>query len=582
MGATFPFAVVFAGVDRLSGPLGKAEGKLARFGKKATDVGKRLTLGVTAPIVGFGALTLRTASQFEFGMNRVRALTGGTEEDMAALEEQSRSLGRTTQFTATNSAEAQRLFAQAGFETNEILSATPAVLNLAAAGAIELGSAAEIAAITLRGYGKDASELIDVTDTLAAVQSKSLTDITQLGEAFGIAGPVAKAAGLEFTETASILGKMADGGFQASLGGTALRGSIARLLNPSRQAQQALTKLGITRDDVMSDDGGIRDFTGLIEKLGDQGATAGDLLLIFGQRAGPAITNLVQGGADSIRELAAEIQPAGQAAFQAGINMEGAHGGMLALASAFEGLQLAIADSGLLESFTSLVRDNLTPFVQRLAESDPKLLKMVTSIALLAAALGPLLLVLGQTGLALSGFIQLAKVMGPTVSMLSKGLVTKLIPAVWSFTTALIANPIGATIAGIVLLIGAVVLLWKNWDWVVGKLTAAWGFLKSIFSALVEGWIFNFKMLASILPDWIKDKIGLGDSGKSKPVAESSGTPGSADLARLASESGRNDSTTRDAHVSVSFEDVPAGARVRAEGDQPVDLDVGHAMAPGL
>jgi len=576
MGQSFPFSVVFAGVDRLSGPLGKAEGRLARFGAKATDVGKRLTLGVTAPIVGFGALTIRTASQFEFGMNRVRALTGATAEEMALLEEQSKSLGRTTQFSATDSAEAQRLFAQAGFRTNEILSATPAVLNLAAAGALELGSAAEIAAITLRGYGKDASELVDVTDTLAAVQSKSLTDVTQLGEAFGSAGPVAKAAGLEFTETAAILGKMADGGFQASLGGTALRGSIARLLNPSRQAQQALLQLGITRDDVMNDQGGIKDFTGLIQKLGEQGATAGDLLLIFGQRAGPAITNLVQGGADSIRQLVEEIQPAGQAAFQAGINMEGARGGMLALKSAFEGLQIAIADSGLLESFTSLVRDNLTPFVQRLAESDPKLLKMVTSVALLAAALGPLLLVLGQTGLALSGFIQLAKVMGPLLGSLSKGLLTKLVPAVWSFTTALLANPIGATIAGIVALVAAVVLLWKNWDWVVGKLTQAWDFLKKAFFALVDLWLGQFKLLASFLPDWVKKRIGLGGGDVSVEVE------GSEVAAAATSIAGSENFTTRDARVAVSFEDVPAGARVRAEGDQPVDLDVGHAMAPGL
>src|SRR5690606_18231414 len=79
----------------------------------------------------------------------------------------------------------------------------------------------------------------------------------------------------------------------------------------------------------------------------------------------------------------------------AAVQMEGFAGGMKALTSALEGLVLAIADSGLLEWATALA-ERVTDWLQRLAETNPEMLRLGTIIALVAAAIGPLLVVLGM------------------------------------------------------------------------------------------------------------------------------------------------------------------------------------------
>jgi TP901 family phage tail tape measure protein len=73
----------------------------------------------------------------------------------------------------------------------------------------------------------------------------------------------------------------------------------------------------------------------------------------------------------------------------------GAAGSMKSLMSALEGLAIAIADSGLLKWFTDIVQ-KITGWVRRLTESNPKILKWGSIIALVAAGIGPLLVVLGS------------------------------------------------------------------------------------------------------------------------------------------------------------------------------------------
>src|SRR5690606_29752779 len=130
-----------------------AQKTLQSVGKRMTDVGKTLSTRVTLPIVGAGVAILKTAGDFEAGMNRVRALTGATGETFGALEEQAKLLGRTTQFTASQAADAMGFLAMAGFDANQILGAMPGTLELAASAQLDLGRAADIVSNILTGYG---------------------------------------------------------------------------------------------------------------------------------------------------------------------------------------------------------------------------------------------------------------------------------------------------------------------------------------------------------------------------------------------------------------------------------------------
>jgi len=579
----FPIAIPISAIDKLSGPLAKMGGNLGRFGAKARRAGTALSLGISAPVLGLGALTLATAANFEQSMNRVAALTDskGTPA-LAALTDQAKELGSTTQFSASQAADAMGFLAQAGFDTTKILATMPSALDLAAAGQLELAETADIASNVLTGFRLEASEMTRVANVLTGTFARSNTDLVQLGEAFKLAGPVAAGMGQSFEETAAILGAMGNAGFQATMAGTALRGALAKLGKPTSEASRALAKLKIPRDALVDAKGDVRgmiDIVGLLEK---SGASAIDMLTIFGQRAGPAMTALVGQGADAIRTLQTELSGI-TAAEIAAVQMEGAAGGVRALKSAFEGLQLAIADSGLLEWFTGMV-GKLTAFTQRLSAANPKTLRLGVIVAGVAAALGPLLIAVGlvSTGIgAIGGGITLVL---PILKALSVMIFRTAIPAVLSFTAALLTNPFTWVVIGIAAVIGAGFLLVKHWRTIVGWFVKAWGWIRDAVMAAVRLVARGIQWLVDLVPDWLIDLIKLVNpaGGFALGLVENlaSSDPSRDEIDRVNDGTGR----ARDANVRVEFDNLPEGARVTSDAgpDSPLDLDVGPAMVvPG-
>ena len=182
-----------------------------------------------AAVVGGVALAVRSFAQFESSMLRVKAVTGASEEAFLAMSEQAKNLGATTAFTAQQAAEGMGFLGQAGFTTNEIMSAMPSVLNLAAAGQLELADAADITAAVLRGFGKSATEAGNVADILATAAASSNTSVQEMGEGFKFVGPVASAMGISIEETAAAMAKLSDAGLKGSLAGTGLRQALVKL-----------------------------------------------------------------------------------------------------------------------------------------------------------------------------------------------------------------------------------------------------------------------------------------------------------------------------------------------------------------
>ena len=105
----------------------------------------------------------------------------------------------------------------------------------------------------------------EATDVLVTGFTSANTNLQQLGEAFTYAGPVAKAAGLGFEETAAALSIMGNAGFQGTLAGTALRGAITRLLNPTAEAADILARLGVNATDSSGELLPLREIIGQFE-----------------------------------------------------------------------------------------------------------------------------------------------------------------------------------------------------------------------------------------------------------------------------------------------------------------------------
>jgi len=425
-------------VENFQKGIRKAQRSMEKFARQMKSTGQSLTTNVTLPIVAIGGNALRTAAQFESAMNQVAAVSGATGKDFKDLESLAKDLGETTSFSASQAAEGMSFLAMAGFEVNDILESMPGVLNLAAAGQMDLAMASDIASNILTGFGKDASEMANAVDVLAKTFTSSNTNLVQLGEAMAYVAPVANSAGLQFEEVSAAVGLLGNAGIQASMAGTALRGAISRLLSPTAESEKILNRLGIT---ALDSAGNLLPLNKIIEQLEKSGATTADILTIFGDRAGPGISALVDQGSESLRELTKELENSGGTAQDiADKQLEGLNGALKRLQSAFEGLMITIADSGLLDAATRLI-ERLTESVGKLAERWRKLAPEVQENILLiigiAAALGPLLMIFGNlvtVGASLVG----------TFAKISKGILTgsatftKIIPIIGTVITLLI------------------------------------------------------------------------------------------------------------------------------------------------
>lgn len=444
---------------------------LKSIGDKMEKVGKNLTMKLTLPLVAFGAMAIKTAADFSKAMAKVNAVTGATEEQFAALNDQAKALGETTQFTATQVAEAMTFMGMAGMDAAQIMEAIPDTLNLAAAGALDMGTAANIVTNILAGFGMETSDLGRAVDVLTKSFTSSNVDLNMLGESMKYAGPVAKGFGMEFEETAAIMGIFGNAGIQASMAGTSLRAAVVQL---DKKAEE----FGLTMYDTT---GKMLPMADILEQLEAQGLTSSEMMELFGLRAGPAMMALLDQGSGALRSFTDELRNAGGTAESvAQVQMEGIHGVLVKLKSKFEGLQLTIAEYivPILEKLVDKLKIAMDWFMNLSDDQRGWIVK--TTIAV--AALGPALLILSQ--------------------------VIKAVAAVqWLWNAALAANPIGLIILGVVALGASMaalgVLIHRNWDGILAFFSRIGNGIKTIFMNIAEYMYQPIK----IAVDWIISAI---------------------------------------------------------------------------
>ncbi|GGM65228.1 hypothetical protein GCM10012275_39740 [Longimycelium tulufanense] len=443
---------------------------LSGAGRAMADVGATATTKVSLPLATLGGTALKMGGDFEASMNRVRAVSGATGEDFDQLRSLAKKLGSTTQYSASEAADAMGFLAMAGFKTNDIMTALPGTLDLAAAGNLDLAQAADIASNILSGYGLKTEEIGRLNDVLAKTFTSANVDMRMLGESFKYVGPVAASAGVKFEETAAAIGLLGNAGIQGSEAGTALRGSIARLLSPTKEVSEKLAELGVS---VVDSGGKLLPLVDIIRQLEKSGASTADMMTIFGLEAGPAMQALVSQGADALGNLTSELERSGGTASKiASIQMEGLNGSIKGLQSAFEGLMIAVGESGLLGWATRFV-STLTGIVQALSHTDSATLRTITVIGGLAAALGPAAWVVGK----------LTAATGDTITNLKK-----LGRALRAVGMAVATNPLGLIVTALALLVVGAVAAYKKFEWFRNGVDTVFRAVRSAIEWVVDAW----------------------------------------------------------------------------------------------
>lgn len=451
------FVEIGARTTKFNKGIAKASRGLKNFGRNIKNFSQQNKLELAAfsaaGVIAFGRL-LSAAGDFDSKMREVRAVSLATEEQFQRLSDTAKTLGSTTQFSAAQAADGMRFLAKAGFDAEEVLAAIPGTLELAAAASLELANAADIVSNVLTGFSFEVEQLGRVNDVLSKAFTSSNTDLVQLGQAMKFAGPTAAGFRQDFEEVVAVLGTFGNAGIQASMAGTALRGALVRLANPSREAGDIIKDLGIK---VFDSEGQMRSFVDILEDFEKSGASAAQIMQIFGQRAGPAIQAALSQGTASIREFSAMLKDsAGTAADIAAAKMAGLKGATLEMTSAFEGLQIAIAESGLLEFASKLAR-GLAGVFRELTVLPPEILAFGTGLSGIVT--------IGAGVLSLLGFMAaaLAAVKIAFFGAATGAVVANTTAATFSVTmgaaTATTAS-FGATLAllsGPILLVGAII-----------------------------------------------------------------------------------------------------------------------------
>ena len=328
------------GAQRLrefEGQLDRTQGSGDRLAKGMGVL--KIALGAAAAAAGGFSLgqVVRETASFEQSLLQLQVVSGATATQMAALESQSRQLGATSAFSAKQAADAQNFLAMAGMNVNQVLSATPGILQLATAGNMDLARAADLASNVLGAMKLEVSELSRVNDVLAATANGSNTSIIQLGEALSYAAPLAATAGVSIEETAAAIGVLSDAGLQSSRAGTGLVGVIRQLSNVTPQAAAALQQYGLTTADVNIEQNGLLD---VLDKLQKANIGTTESFQIFGSEAGAA-ANILASGAVRVNEFTGELElaegTAERAALVLGSGLEGS----------FRSLNSAIGESTL-------------------------------------------------------------------------------------------------------------------------------------------------------------------------------------------------------------------------------------------
>lgn len=512
--------------------------KLKGLSSAIKTVGSGLAKGVTLPLSGVGTAAVKVASSFDSAMSEVKAISGATGTQFTQLRDKAIEMGAKTKFSATESAEAFKYMAMAGWDTKDMLNSISGVMNLAAASGEDLGTVSDIVTdamtafglaadgttkVLKNGYNVEVSNAEHFSDVLAEASSRSNTNVSLMGATFKYVAPIAGAMGYSIEDTAVAIGLMANAGIKGEQAGTALRSTITRLVKPTKESGTAMDALGIS---VTNSDGSMKSLDDVLRQVRSSmsGLTedqkASYAAMLAGQEGMSGLLAIVNASDEDYQKLSESIQNCTGASQEMADTMQDNLGGAVTL------LKSALESAGI------TIGERLTPYIRELAEWITGLVEKFNNLSaeqqdqivkwgLIFAAVGPILLVMSRligvvsgvmgafTGLKgmLFGYDKIMKrgnfVLGETVEYVKH--IPGLLETTGTSFMALIA-PIFAVVEVVAILVGAFVTLWKTNEEFRDNMVGIWNSIKESINNFFDGVVerinalgFDFENITEVI-----------------------------------------------------------------------------------
>lgn len=497
---------------------------LKSTGENISNAGKKL-LPVTAAVTAMGGASIQTAANFESSMSQVQATMGITKDSMSTLDGQSvntmdalsnlaKEMGSSTAFSASECAEALNYLALAGYDTQQMADTLPTVLNLAAAGGIDLASASDMVTDAMSALGMEVSDADVMVDQMAKTVSTTNTSVAQLGEGILTIGATAKSVKGGTAELNTALGILANNGIKGAEGGTHLRNIILSLQNPTDKAADAMESLGVQVYDSQGNMRSMNDILGDLNTSMD-GMTSAEkdniISKIFNKTDLAAANALLANTGKSWDDLQSSIANSGGAAQQmADTQLDNLQGQLTLLKSALEGL--AISFGQLLMPAVKSIVGVLQKVVDWLNSLDEGTKKVIVTVALVAGALGPVLIIVGKV----------ISAVGTIMTVIPKlsGAITAVKTAFAALNTTMLANPIFLIIAAITALVAAFIYLWNTnedfrqfwidlWENIKQVAITVWNAIKAFFQAVWDAIKVIFETVFGVIKTLVTTYFNL-------------------------------------------------------------------------
>lgn len=472
--------------------------KISATGEKLKDVGSNIEgagkklLPVTATVTALGTASVKIAADFESSMSKVAAVSGATGGDLDVLSKKAREMGSKTKFSASEAAEAMNYMAMAGWKTEDMLSGIEGVMNLAAASGEDLATTSDIVTDALTAFGLLAQDSGHFADVLAAASSNANTNVSMMGETFKYCAPIAGALGFSVEDTAEAIGLMANAGIKSTQAGTSLRTIMTNLSGEVKICGDSIGEVTVATTNA---DGSMRDlsdiladcrsaFSGLSES--EKAAAAESLV---GKNAMSGFLALMNAGEGDIAKLSGAIDNCNGAAQSMADTMnDNLEGQLTILKSQLQ--ELAISFGEILLPAIKKIVGWIQGFIDVLNSLPDGVKETIVTIALVAAALGPVLIIVGK----------IITAVGMIMTIVPKvvGVINAVKTAFMALNATTLANSIVLIIAAIAALVAAFIYLWNNcdefrqfwidlWENIKEIAVAVWEALKEFF---VAAWKF--------------------------------------------------------------------------------------------
>ena len=357
------FVKIGADTSDLESGVSKSEGIVSKLGSglgSAMKVAGAAVAGATAAVGAFALSAVKVGASFDSAMSQVSATLGYTTDDIKnnvngagdafkALRDKAEEAGRTTIFSATESAEGLNILAMSGYNAEESIAMLDDVLHLAAAGSMDMATAAGFVSGAVKGFADDTKDAQYYADLMAKGATLASTSVEELGDAIssGAAGAASYGQSAE-SMTVSLL-RLAEQGEVGSAAGTALAAAMKDIYTGTDQAKTALKELGVDAYDPVTRKA--KDFNQVVDELeaSMEGMTDEEKnnykQTIFGIQGLNAYNKMVVTGIEKQDQWADALSnAAGEAAKQYSTMTDNLEGDVAGWNSALDGFRVEISD----------------------------------------------------------------------------------------------------------------------------------------------------------------------------------------------------------------------------------------------